>query len=101
MRDHSAVSNRGVFFSRRKFYRRKHAVHVIGVAFRHYKLRKYLQKVVDTFSGVKRMKDYGKNLTWPSPPPAIEEFVESLKRMHRRWVWRILEPLPLPRSSPA
>jgi len=79
----------------RKFYRRKHAVHVIGVAFRHYKLRKYLQKVVDTFSGVKRMKDYGKNLTWPSPPPAIEEFVESLKRMHRRWrVGMILRNFP-------
>ena len=68
----------------RKFYRQKHAVHVIGVAFRHYKLRKYLQRVVDTFSGVKRMKDYGKHLTWPAPPPAIEDFVEALKRMHRR-----------------
>ena len=57
---------------------------MIGVAFRRYKLRRYLRSVVDTFSGVKRMKDFGKHLTWPTPPPAIEDFVEALKKMHRR-----------------
>jgi len=79
----------------RKFFRQKHAVYVISVAFRRYKLRRYLHTVIDTFSGVKRMKDYGKHLVWPTPPPAIEEFVEALKRMHRRWrVGMILRHYP-------
>lgn len=79
----------------RKLVRRKRAVHIIGSVYRRYKLRCYLLNLINTFRGVRELKDYGKSLAWPTAPPAVKDFVEALKTMHRRWrVGMILKNYP-------
>ena len=36
------------------------------------------------FRNVKSMKDYGKNIEWPTPPSVLEGLVQQLRRVHNK-----------------
>ena len=58
----------------RRHYKQMSAVRTIIAAYRHYKVRSYLQKLDIIFKGVERRPDFGKCLRWPEPPETLRRF---------------------------
>ena len=61
------------------------AVYKIMESYRKYKLRSYLRRIEDLFRGVEHFPDFGKSVRWPAPPEVLLGYVETLKRVHRRF----------------
>ncbi|XP_013401655.1 unconventional myosin-Id [Lingula anatina] len=75
--------------------KRMRAIYKIMARFRRYKLRNYILKLVNTFRNVRSMKDYGKSIKWPDPPPVLKGLVSQLQKTHQRWrAYMILKPIP-------
>lgn len=42
------------------------------------------------FRDVKNLPDYGKELAWPKPPAVLNDFVETVKKIHKAWRARFI-----------
>ena len=69
----------------RRRYKRMSAVRTIIAAYRHYKVRSYLQKLNIIFKGVEHTTDFGKSLLWPEPPKTLRRFSEYTKAIFNRY----------------
>lgn len=69
----------------RRRYQQMKAVYTIMNAYKRYKLRSYIIRVIELFRGVRKMPDLGKNIRWPAPPVVLAPFVSKLKVVHQRW----------------
>ncbi|PIK44809.1 hypothetical protein BSL78_18335 [Apostichopus japonicus] len=75
---------RGTLARRRvKFMR---ATYKIINAYRIFKTRRYVLKVVKVFGNVSELQDYGKSLRWPAPPKSMEPFYKLMGSVHRKWI---------------
>ncbi|KAK2191130.1 hypothetical protein NP493_59g02001 [Ridgeia piscesae] len=76
-------------------YKKMSAIYRIMNAYRKYKLRSYVWKLVELFQNVKSQRDYGKSIRWPKPPQVLASYVETLQKVHSRWRgYMILKPIP-------
>jgi len=57
----------------------------IGLYFRHYKLRTYVDQLHKTFKNAKQMRDYGKSLQWPEPPKTLSHLRPLFNKAFHRW----------------
>lgn len=79
----------------RRLYKQMKAISKIIRAYRAYKLRAYMGKLQQAFDNVQNSQDFGKNVSWPTPPPVLNTTVTTLKGIHRRWrAHMILKPYP-------
>lgn len=68
---------------------------MIGIYYRRYKQRSYINNLFYTFRNVKSMPDYGKGLSWPEENFAVREITPILKNIYKIWrAWMILKPFP-------
>lgn len=71
------------------------ALMVIMAAYRNMKLRKYVNTLQKKFIGAKNMRDYGKSIQWPAPPPTLRSIVGILRGAFNRWrAYMILSKVP-------
>lgn len=76
-------------------YRKMKAALYIMNYYRRAKIRKYLEQLQHAFRDVKKMRDYGKSVIWPTPPLSIRPVVGTLRAVHARWrAWMILRAVP-------
>ena len=79
----------------RRYFRRLKAAYVIVQHYRRYKQRTYVNQLKETFKDAKKMRDYGKRLSWPKENYAVKSAVPMLKMMYARWYsWMILKRIP-------
>ncbi|XP_067834933.1 unconventional myosin-Id-like [Heptranchias perlo] len=69
----------------RKRCRGMRAVYTIMSYYKTYKVKAYLKDVMRRFQSVRSMSDYGKSVTWPTPPTVLVKFEENMKYLFRRW----------------
>ena len=69
----------------RRRYKQMLAVRTIITAYRHYKVRSYLQKLNIIFKGVEHTTDFGKSLRWPEPPKTLRRFAEYTEAIFNRY----------------
>lgn len=97
-----ALNNIAIFLQKmwrgtkaRKLFKKMVAVARIIRCFRAYKLRDYMKKLQNTFKDVKSSPNFGRDVSWPVPPPVLGNTVALLKNVHRRWrAFMILKPYP-------
>ncbi|XP_069680956.1 unconventional myosin ID isoform X2 [Periplaneta americana] len=76
-------------------YKKMKAALYIMNYYRRAKVRKYIDQLQRSFKDVKKMRDYGKSVTWPTPPLAVRPVVGTLRAIHARWrAWMILRTVP-------
>ncbi|GAB1601174.1 unconventional myosin-Id [Argonauta hians] len=79
----------------RRYVKRLRAVYVIRNAYRRFCIQRYFKEMQHLFRNVKRQKNYGKNITWPSYPVVIKNFLPVLTlAYHRWWAWMKIETIP-------
>lgn len=79
----------------RQQYKKMRAALVLMEHYREYKRRIYINELERTFRNAKKMKDYGKHLTWPRENFAVRHVVPALKNMYARWrAWMVLRVIP-------
>uniref|UniRef100_UPI00398E5C28 unconventional myosin-Id-like n=1 Tax=Pristiophorus japonicus TaxID=55135 RepID=UPI00398E5C28 len=61
------------------------AVYAIMSYYKTFKVKAYLIEVMRRFQSVRSMSDYGKSVTWPTPPTVLVKFEENMKYLFRRW----------------
>lgn len=66
-------------------YRRMRAALIILRAYRGYKVKSYIREVNRRFRNVRSMKDYGRQVKWPTPPKVLRKFEEALRSIHSRY----------------
>lgn len=67
----------------------------IGLYYRHYLLRTYVNELVRIFGSVNRRSDLGKSLSWPPAPKPMAQVGPMLRGAHARWrAWKILSKYP-------
>lgn len=66
-------------------YRRMRAALVILRAYRCYKVKSYIREVNRRFRNVRSMKDYGRQVKWPTPPKVLRRFEEALRSIYSRY----------------
>lgn len=66
-------------------YRRMRAALLILRAYRCYKVKSYIREVNRRFRNVRSMKDYGRQVKWPTPPKVLRKFEEALRSIHSRY----------------
>lgn len=66
-------------------YRRMRAARVILRAYRCYKVKSYVREVNRRFRNVGSMKDYGRQVKWPTPPKVLRKFEEALRSIYSRY----------------
>lgn len=66
-------------------YRRMRAALVILRAYRAYKVKSYIREVNRRFKNVRSMKDYGRQVKWPTPPKVLRKFEEALRSIYSRY----------------
>lgn len=66
-------------------YRRMRAALVILRAYRGYKVKSYIREVNRRFRNVRSMKDYGRQVKWPTPPKVLRKFEEALRSIYSRY----------------
>lgn len=66
-------------------YRRMRAALVILRAYRRYKVKSYIREVNRRFRNVRSMKDYGRQVKWPTPPKVLRRFEEALRSIYSRY----------------
>lgn len=64
--------------------RRMKAALVILRAYRRYKVKSYIREVNRRFRNVRSMKDYGRQVKWPTPPKVLRRLEEALRSIHSR-----------------
>lgn len=69
----------------RQLYKKMKAAAVLMRWYRRKKLSGYVEELADTFRNAKQMRDYGKSLTWPTPPLAGRYAEEQLKLLFNKW----------------
>lgn len=69
----------------RMHYRRMRAALVIVRAYRRYKVKSYIREVNRRFRNVRSMRDYGRQVKWPTPPKVLRRFEEALRSIHSRY----------------
>uniref|UniRef100_A0A674MLD7 Unconventional myosin-Id n=1 Tax=Takifugu rubripes TaxID=31033 RepID=A0A674MLD7_TAKRU len=75
-------------------YRRMRAALVILRAYRCYKVKSYIREVNRRFRNVRSMKDYGRQVKWPTPPKVLRKFEEALRSIYSRWwAWTLIKGL--------
>lgn len=62
------------------------AVYKVMDAYRTFRIRRYVKKVVQVFGHVSELQDYGKSLKWPAPPKQLEPFYRMMGSIHRKWI---------------
>lgn len=59
------------------------------------KVREYINNLEQKFRRAKSMRDYGKSITWPAPPPSLRNTVQTLRKIFNRWrAQMILSKIP-------
>jgi len=67
----------------------------IGLYYRHYVLRTYVEQLHRAFRHVKRSPDLGKSVAWPEPPKTLAHVSPMLKKAYLRWrSFRVLSKYP-------
>ncbi|CAO1341197.1 unnamed protein product [Diamesa hyperborea] len=69
---------------RRQYQKMKAAVTIMRY-YRHYKLYNYTNAMAMKFRNAKHMKDFGKSITWPTPPLVGRNAEKGLRRMFHNW----------------
>jgi len=69
----------------RMYVKRLRAAVRIQRAFKNYKSKKWLVKVVKAFKGVSRENNYGMGIAWPDAPPVLQGALDNLKRIQKTW----------------
>lgn len=76
-------------------YRRTVATYKIMRRYKLYKMRCYLLDMSNKFQGVQRRPDLGKGIAWTKPPAGLEELVDQMKLIHKRWrAGKIVKKIP-------
>lgn len=79
----------------REQYKKIKAAVKIKRYYRKYKMQTYVETLQQKFRGARNMRDYGKSIMWPAPPPACRNIVTTLRAAHRRWrAWMVLNKIP-------
>lgn len=79
----------------RKQVKKTRAGLLILKTYREYKTRVYVNTLLHLFRNVKRKKDYGKSLKWPTAPFGLETFGLSLHKTYQRWcAWMKIQTIP-------
>ncbi|XP_061521666.1 unconventional myosin-Ig isoform X2 [Phycodurus eques] len=65
--------------------RRMKAIYAIMGCFKRFKVKGHFWEVEQRFANVRNMADYGKSVTWPTPPAALNQFHTITVVLHRRW----------------
>ncbi|KAF5295154.1 hypothetical protein FQR65_LT10542 [Abscondita terminalis] len=82
-------------YQARQLYKRMKALMVMVMAYRNMKLRKYINSLQTKFSGARKLRDYGKSIQWPAPPPTLRSIVGILRGAFNRWrAYMILSKVP-------
>ena len=67
----------------------------IGLYYRHYVLRTYVNTLYQQFRNVKRMPDLGMSIPWPEPPRILKHVSPMLYKAYIRWrAFKILSKYP-------
>ena len=67
----------------------------IGLYYRHYVSRAYINQLHKVFKNVSRMADLGKSLVWPEPPRSLSHLSPIMKKAYLRWrSFKILSKYP-------
>ncbi|WAQ94639.1 MYO1D-like protein [Mya arenaria] len=69
----------------RRKAKKMRAIYFIMSRFRRYKMRSYIKQIVEKFRNVRKMRDYGKSIKWPTPPKVLSGWVGELQKAHNRW----------------
>lgn len=64
--------------------RKMRAIYTIMGCYKRYKVKAHFWEVVQRFSNVRNMADYGKSVEWPAPPAALSQFHNNTVLLHRR-----------------
>ncbi|XP_018562187.1 myosin-IA isoform X2 [Anoplophora glabripennis] len=79
----------------RQQYKRMKALMVMVKAYRLKKAREYINALQKKFARARSMKDYGKSIMWPAPPPSLRDTTKMLRQIFNRWrAERVLERIP-------
>lgn len=71
------------------------ALMVMVAAYRNMKLRKYINALQVKFINARNMRDYGKSIQWPAPPPSLRSIIGILRGAFNRWrAYMILSKIP-------
>lgn len=82
-------------YQARQLYKRMKALMVMMNAYRNMKLRKYVNALQAKFVGARNMRDYGKSIQWPAPPPSLRSIIGILRAAFNRWrAYMILSKVP-------
>ncbi|CAG0915513.1 unnamed protein product [Notodromas monacha] len=79
-------------------YKRIKAARRILLAYRKYRMRKYVTQVLTAFQGVRQMPDFGRRVRWPVPPKVLRTGMGYLQAVHRRW-WAFMVLRRVPRDT--
>ncbi|GLV32974.1 Myosin 31DF [Carabus blaptoides fortunei] len=74
----------------RQRYKKMKAALTIMRYYRRYKARSYVGELAQRFRGARKMRDYGKSIKWPTPPPVCRSIEATLKREFTRWRARMI-----------
>lgn len=66
-------------------YRRMREALIILRAYRCYKVKSYIREVNRRFRNVRSMRDYGRQVKWPTPPKVLRRFEEALQSIYSRY----------------
>ena len=69
---------------RMQYKKMKAALYIMNY-YRRYKMRSYAHELQRSFSGVRKMRDYGKSVKWPTAPRVLGHCVGDLQAIHARW----------------
>eukprot|EP00095_Tigriopus_kingsejongensis_P004033 maker-scaffold5_size1054832-snap-gene-3.11 protein:Tk04033 transcript:maker-scaffold5_size1054832-snap-gene-3.11-mRNA-1 annotation:"hypothetical protein CAPTEDRAFT_167519" len=79
----------------RRHAKRMKAAYKIGLYYRKYKLRTFVNLLKATFRDVKKSQDLGKNLPWPTAPRTLTKTSNLLHKAFLRWrAFTILSKYP-------
>nr|XP_039255052.1 unconventional myosin-Id-like [Styela clava] len=76
-------------------YKRTVATYKIMRRYKLYKMRCYLLEMSQKFQGVLKKPDLGKGIVWTHPPAGLEELVDHMKLIHKKWrAGKIVKRIP-------
>jgi myosin-1 len=73
------------------------ALLVIMDYYRRYKVRKYIVQLLHLYQNVKNLRDFGKSLPWPTPPPFLRKNtgISQLRIIYLKWrAYMVLKRFP-------
>ena len=79
----------------RRYYKKLRAANKIALAYKHYKIRKYVYNLYNIYGQAKNRKDYGKSFQWPVCLRSMRKADDFLRKMYLRWrAFMVLKPYP-------